>query len=259
MSARTQTVESLLRPAQTNLDLYRQLHGLGYTEKQLIRIRDGYRLVLSLFPDRFRANGKPFVAHLVGTASILAAADARPEVVTAGLMHAVYDNGDFADSVGGATAAHRRAVGDCAGAEIEALVAAYHRLRWKRAVVAPLLQSGEAFPREVQEILLMRIANEIEDHVSLGMRLCNETRAAQAVPRDMYIALARALDRPDLAQTLVAAYRETDAAHWAAPFAEAHTASYRVVSNAGMTGSQHLAAALRAAMRKLRRLARLSS
>src|SRR5262249_37248363 len=130
MSARHEALGlfSLLQPAQTNLDLYRQLHGLGHREQDLLRIRDCYRLALSLFPDRFRANGKPFIAHLVGTASILAAAGARPEIVAAGLLHAVYDNGDFPDSVGSATESHRRIVRAGAGPEIEALVDAYHRL-----------------------------------------------------------------------------------------------------------------------------------
>jgi (p)ppGpp synthase/HD superfamily hydrolase len=244
----------LLRPAQTNLDLYCQLHNLGHSERDLVCIRECYRLASSLFPDRFRASGKPFIAHLVGTASILAAAAARVEVVAAGLLHAVYDQGDFADSVGSATAEHRRIVRDCTGAEIEELVAAYHRLRWKSAAAESLLQA-ETIPRDTRDVLLMRLANELEDHVSLGMRLCSESRAATAVPREMHVTLARRLDQPALALALEEAYRATDGAHWAAALAEAHVVSYRLPSNAGMTGSQHLRAALSAAMCKLRRLA----
>lgn len=244
---------TLLRPAQTNLDLYAQLHELGCDEAQLLRIRDAYRLALKLFSDRYRANGKPFVAHLVGTASILAAAGTRPEVVAAGLLHAAYDNGDFVGSIGIATEENRRVVRACAGAEIEQLVAAYHRLKWKRAVVEALLPQQPAFSPEMREVLLMRLANEIEDHVGLGMRLCSETRAAQGVPRELHIEIARALDRPDLVQALQDAYAANDSAHWAASLAEGHVASYRVASNAGMSGAQHLAAALRAVLRKLRR------
>lgn len=245
---------TLLRPAQTNLDLYGQLHGLGFDAAQLLRIRDVYRLALKLFSDRYRANGKPFVAHLVGTASILAAVGARPEVVAAGLLHAAYDNGDFVDSIGIATAANRRVVRDCAGADVEELVAAYHRLKWNRAVVEALLPQHRSFSREMQDVLLMRLANEIEDHVGLGMRLCSETRAVQGVPRELHIELARALERPDLEQALQDSYAANDGAQWAAPLAEEHVASYRVASNAGLSGAEHLAAALRAAMRKLRRL-----
>lgn len=256
MSARGEDreLQPLLRPAQTNLDLYRQLHALGYSEQQLIRIRDCYMLALSLFPNLFRATGKPFVAHLVGTASILAAAGASPETVAAGLLHAVYENGDFTDQIGAATEAHRQIVRDRASARVEGLVAAYHGLRWKPATVEKLAQNWDAVSAETRDILLMRIANELEDHVALGMRLCSETRATQIVPRDTHLELARRLGHIPLARALEEAYRETDDAHWAASLADSHDASYRVPANAGVTGTQHLAAALKAARRKLGRL-----
>ncbi len=84
-----------LHVAQTNLSLYRQLHDAGYTHSDVIWVRDAYELAATLFAGQYRGSGKPFVAHLVGTASILAAIDAPPSAVVAGLMHAVYTHGDF--------------------------------------------------------------------------------------------------------------------------------------------------------------------
>ena len=41
------------------------------------------------FPGTYRGSGKPFLAHLVGTASVLASLRARTPVVVTGLLHAV--------------------------------------------------------------------------------------------------------------------------------------------------------------------------
>jgi (p)ppGpp synthase/HD superfamily hydrolase len=55
--------------AQTNLQLYRQLR--DRTDADVALVAAAYELALSLFPRSFRATGKPFLCHLVGTASIL--------------------------------------------------------------------------------------------------------------------------------------------------------------------------------------------
>ena len=74
--------------AQTNLALYQQLHDLGYTPEKLADIREAYELATALFAGRFRPCGRPFTAHLVGTASVLAKLGAPAAVVAAGLLHA---------------------------------------------------------------------------------------------------------------------------------------------------------------------------
>lgn len=248
-------VSHLLRPAQTCLDLYLQLHGRGYDEPELLRIRDAYALAQTLFSDRFRASGKPFVAHLVGTASILAMAGAAPAIVIAGLLHAAYESGDFIDGMGRATKAHRKVLREHVGADVERIVVAYQQLRWKSEIVEPLLRDWSTVPGTTRDVLLMKIANELEDHVSLGMRFCNEARAAIFVPRETCLALASLLGQPLLRQALETSYRETDAAHWAEALADPHAGSYRVPSYGGIGGAGHLQAALRAAMRKIARLA----
>lgn len=248
-------VSHLLRPAQTCLDLYLQLHERGYDEPQLLRIRDAYALAQSLFSDRFRASGKPFVAHLVGTASILAMVGAAPDIVIAGLLHAAYESGDFVDGTGSATEAHRKVLREHVGADVERIVVAYQQLRWKPEIVEPLLRDWSAVPGAARDVLLIKIANELEDHVSLGMRFCNESRAAIFVPRETCLTLAGLLGQPLLRQALETSYRQTDAAHWAEALADPRVGSYRVPSHGGIGGAGHLQAALRAAMRKIARLA----
>jgi hypothetical protein len=247
----------LLRAAQTNLGLYQQLHDAGWTEADLVLARDAYLLAMRLFSDRFRANGKPFVAHLVGTASILAMVGARPAIVIAGLLHAVYANGVFPDGFAGVSDSHRSIVRKTSGVEAEQLVAAYQALAWKPAVVRPLIADWAAVDAELRDVLLMRMANELEDHLGLGMRLCDEGRAEAGMRREEHIAIARSLGQQTLALALAEIYRRNDDADWAGPIALDRVASFRIQLNPTLTGSQHLSEAVRAAIRKVRRLARL--
>ena len=75
--------------AQTNLQLYAQLRRANADESDLALVRRGYDLAMHLCPASFRGSGKPLLAHLVGTASILASLGQPTRVVTAGLLHAV--------------------------------------------------------------------------------------------------------------------------------------------------------------------------
>ena len=57
--------------AQTNLQLYNQIYDAGWSAADLAAARTVYELDVQLFAGRFRPNGKPFVAHLVGVASLV--------------------------------------------------------------------------------------------------------------------------------------------------------------------------------------------
>jgi len=87
----------VIQYAQTNLQLYSQLMQAGHSANELGTVRKAYDLAVQLFAGAFRANGKPFIAHLVGTASILAKAETGIDVTTAGLLHSVFSHGEFGD------------------------------------------------------------------------------------------------------------------------------------------------------------------
>jgi hypothetical protein len=145
----------MLPTAATIVGLQRQLMATGRPEAELVRIARTHDLAIRLFGARFRASGVPFVCHLVGTASILAAAGSRVDVVVAGLLHAAYRQGDFRGS-GAATAGdRRRLVADAAGPAAEALVHAYAAFPWP---------AGAAEPTADPDLVRIRIANEIDDH-----------------------------------------------------------------------------------------------
>jgi (p)ppGpp synthase/HD superfamily hydrolase len=115
---------------QTNLQLYKQLRNAGYSEGDLIEIEKAYRLAMNIFAGQYRPNGKTFISHLVGTASVLAARRAPTPVVSAGLLHAAYSHGRFSDPRSGITTIKRRRLRVAVGSDVEELVCKYSMMRW---------------------------------------------------------------------------------------------------------------------------------
>ena len=155
--------------AQTNLQLYAQLRRLGCSESSLGEVNRAYELAMRLFSGRYRANGKPFIAHLVGTASILAKHGAPSGLVAAGMLHATYLQGQFGDSQIGVTAERTRLLKAYASDETADLVAEYSRLPWNRKTLDKLRTDPARLSSCNPEVIFMRLANDLEDRLDLGM------------------------------------------------------------------------------------------
>lgn len=201
--------------AQTNLQLYSQLRASGYSEPQLARVRAGYDLAMRLFTASFRGSGKPLLAHLVGTASILAAIHQRDVVAIAGLLHAAYALGDFGDGRLGMTDAKRARVRDAVGEEIEDLVARYTAFDWNRNTIPQIRERVHTLTPIERDVLVIRLANELEDHLDYGVLYCGngeKRRDYIRSPLNQSVEMARALGLDVLAAELDRAFRETLAA-----------------------------------------------
>ena len=85
--------------AQTNIQLVNQLQRDGYHSSEIELVVRSYELAMRVFTGLFRSCEKTFIAHLVGTASILSKHRAPLNVVVAGLLHSAYTVGDFGESV----------------------------------------------------------------------------------------------------------------------------------------------------------------
>jgi (p)ppGpp synthase/HD superfamily hydrolase len=155
--------------AQTNIQLYRQLADLGYPEAEVTVIARAYEVGMHLLPGVYRGSGKPFLAHLVGTASILATARARMPVIAAGLLHAVYTHGEFGNGWRGMFPVKRAEIRRAVGEEIEGLVAQYTELRWHEGTIEGIRGRIDTMTPMERDILLIRLANELEDHLDLGV------------------------------------------------------------------------------------------
>lgn len=198
--------------AQTNLQLYTQLRRAGYNTDQLGIVRRGYDLALQIFSASFRGSGKPLLSHLVGTASILASLEQSTPVVTAGLLHAAYALGDFGDGRFGITDAKRARVRDAVGADIERLVEQYTTFDWNRNTIPSIRERAHTLSGSERDVLVIRLANELEDHLDYGVLYCGngeKRREYIRSPLNQSVAMARTLGLERLAEEMDDAFRAT--------------------------------------------------
>jgi (p)ppGpp synthase/HD superfamily hydrolase len=198
--------------AQTNLQLYTQLRRARYSDEHLALVRASYDLALRLCTASFRGSGKPLLAHLVGTASILASIEQPPAVGAAGLLHAAYALGDFGDGRLGMTESKRTRVRDAVGREVEDLVARYTSFDWNRNTIPAIRERvGTLTPIE-RDVLVIRLANELEDHLDFGVLYCGngeKRREYIRSPLNQSVDMARRLGLISLAGELDRAFTDT--------------------------------------------------
>lgn len=201
--------------AQTNLQLYRQMESQGYMADDLALLCRAYDLTLRLTAASFRGSGKPLLAHLVGTASILASLRQSVHIVAAGLLHAAYALGDFGDGRYGITDAKRERVRRAAGERIEDLVNRYSTFDWNKRTIPMIRQRVGGLGAIERDVLLIRLANELEDHLDCGVLYCGngeERRDYIRSPLNQSVDIAREIGFGQLAEELDRAFRATLAA-----------------------------------------------
>ena len=203
----------MLEVAQTNLQLYNQLLRLDYSHRDLGEMRATYELARELFSGLFRPSGKTFIAHLVGTASILTECLVEIDVVKAGLMHAAYAGGDFGDGAIGVSDTKRNQLVAALGARAEQIVLAYTQQQWPPADINNFRLSASTEDPASRDAVLLRLANELEDHIDLGVCYCNE-RARRRISVDLTIqdtltGMAESLGHPALSMALAEAFKTT--------------------------------------------------
>lgn len=212
LAAETSRRETRISYAQTNLRLYAQLLEARYSAADIDRVRAAYELSLHLFTGLYRGSGKPFLAHLVGTASVLASLRARAPVVAAGLLHAAYTQGEFGNGWGGVADEKRRRLREAVGPEAEELVRQYTLLAWNERTIPKIQHDVETLGSGAREVLLIRLANELEDHLDLGVLYCADAGRRREYARAMLdpsVDMAKRLGFPELADALGRVFTET--------------------------------------------------
>lgn len=193
--------------AQTNLQLYNQLAAAGWSMEALSDTDRAYQMAIKLFTGRYRANGKVFLAHLVGTASILAHFGAPQHVVLAGLLHAAYLQGEFGNGKPGVTAARRKWMLQAVAPEVNALLEGYAKLRWKPDYLAEIEPVAADLPAEQQTLLWMRIANALEDQIHFASHYSTKRLRDQGSEKsrdEWAVEIAHTLGHHELANALAA-------------------------------------------------------
>lgn len=155
--------------AQTILQLYLQLQSAGYSKTEFELIRKTYEQARLLFSGRFQPSGKTFIAHVVGTSSILAMHTRKVELVAAGLLHNVYEHGDFADGRIAVSKSRRHRLTRVVGCEIEDYLARFARLRWTPKSIPEHCAEAEKLSPVDREVVLLRLADHLEHFLDLDV------------------------------------------------------------------------------------------
>jgi (p)ppGpp synthase/HD superfamily hydrolase len=202
-----------MQVAQTNLQLYNQLREKGLPLEDLVLVHRGYELLTTLYPAHFQADGKPFVAHGVGVASIVAGLDQPAEIVAVGLLHNVYGNADFGDGRSEtATASRRHLVRAAVGGRVEELLIQFRELRIEPHNIE---QARRALPLRSgveRRLICVELADYLEKYVDLGILYWDRSNwlvDADEIIGDDLVAIASELGEPRLAEMLRTAFAAT--------------------------------------------------
>lgn len=189
--------------AQTRSALLDLAMAHGHSDDELTLLSNAYHLAHLLMDGGYRPCGRPFVAHLTGTAATLVRYGFRAEIAAAGMLHAAYTHSPPHAGGGEAALAMVCAALGGRGAPLERRVRAYTLSETGLAgnVLAPAatLTVAEA------EIVAMEAANEVDMHLAGEFRYSgrNDGLSEAAVARIGEVCAL--LGVPGLHATLVAA------------------------------------------------------
>ncbi len=200
-----------MRPfALTYPQLMNQALAQGMEDHQVSQLRSAHELAEAWFDGFYRGQGTPFLCHLVRTASIVLTEGQPIEAVIASLLHAIYMMGLFENGHRiKTTSRQREKVREAIGPEAEGLIWDYDQLPWHcREALNRHLEHFETYGEKTRRLLVMRLANELEDFLDLGMvyRGTNPFREKIEAYGGQCLELARRLELSQLAKELHEAF-----------------------------------------------------
>lgn len=201
------------RIAQTNLQLYNQLRLEGRSPDDLALIRRCYELSVALYSGAFQGDGKPFVAHTTGVASIVGQLGVSSAVVGAACIHNVYGNGNFGDGRSEiASPRRRRVVRNAVGDDVEACIYRFRSLRLNSRSIGEIASRLDQLNDRDRELLTLDLADHLEKYVDHGVLYFGDgTWITGFVEHHgkALIEIANRLGHPQLAIALADAFDET--------------------------------------------------
>lgn len=156
--------------AQTPAQLLHQVQEAGWPAEELTRVKQACDLAVVLYSGLFRACGKPFLCHAIGTASILVRHGAPPTLALAGLHHAALTHGHFGDGAPASSEAHRLRLRHTLGKSVELHVTHYKRFRWSEPVEPGEIDFADYDCRSAA-VCVIRMANNIEERLDGALAL----------------------------------------------------------------------------------------
>jgi gluconolactonase len=216
--------------AQTNIQLFNQLRRDGYSKADRDLVRDAYEVAMVLFSGRFQPSGKPFIAHVVGTASILASFQLPIAVVAAGLLHNVYEQGDFGDGRKCISVARRRKIRRVLSPELEECVARFPTLSWEWPTNPLARENPHELPSIDRAVLLIVFADHLEHLLDLDVLYYGHGSQRRYLDNSkIAVEIADRLGQRQLATEMRDAIRRTEFAELPVELTEHRSGSFIIV------------------------------
>lgn len=189
--------------AQTNIQLFNQLIGLGFSTADLAAAHRSYTVAAGIFAGQVRPEGRPFTCHLVGVASILADLGQPIVVICAGLLHSAYTHGDFGAGPGYVNKSSRRTIRRSVDPEVHEIIDAYARQAWNTLTIRSWITAAKPISDLLRMIITIRLANAVEDALDCGHQYSGKgEKHSRDIPRDEIISLAQTIESPRLTDAL---------------------------------------------------------
>ena len=193
----------------------------GWDETVLSQLHHAYACAEEWFDGFYRGQGQPFICHLVRTASIVLAEEQTVEAVIASLLHSSYALGRFQNRrLEKATEAERPMLQQQVGKEVEQIILDFQQFPWYCVeALDQHLELIDTYGEKEHRLLVIRLANELEDHLDLNMAYRGTRSFQEGIEGygPCCVALAKRLGRIRLAGEL----EETFTAHREAQIPEA--------------------------------------
>lgn len=155
--------------ATTNIQLFKQMKELGYSDNDLKLMYNSYEVAKELCSCLHRPSGNTHLSHLIGTASILAKLKVPVEISAAGLLHSLYSHGEFGDGEHKIKRFKRQYIKKRLGHKIEEYVAGYAALKWfGDDVISDINKNMDNFSSFEKEVILIRIADALDEFNDYG-------------------------------------------------------------------------------------------
>jgi hypothetical protein len=169
-----------IHPAQTNLELYEQAIYRGYSREQCRRLSEAYIFALRQVFSLARGSGKPFIAHLVGTSSLVMESGCPEDWVIGALLHALYQH-RVPFEYGLAPEERRHVLANQFGDAVDELVHRYTSFESE-----DLRAFTDVSTAVEADVLTLRLADELEDICGHALALHGTTGADEVGLRGSY-------------------------------------------------------------------------
>jgi hypothetical protein len=175
----------------------------GYSMRDATVLGQGVMLAMRLSHGMYRPCGRPFLNHLIGTASVLLFYGFSIRMVLAGLLHSAFSHG-ASPATRAADEAIRKLFEQLGsvGPRVAGMVERYDQRESTYKEFLGKLTSAGDLNLQLSETLLLEAANDIDMHLSLEVAATARTDVAKGPVLDWALASCEAVGVPAMARSV---------------------------------------------------------